>query len=100
MHRLSPIWGVGFSNIDSEAAKANEIVVSNTPDVLTDATADVVWLLILASTRRAYAGENALRAGAWSGFSIVDGLGTGLQGKTLGIIGMGGAGIQWCVGRR
>jgi len=81
--------GVGFSNIDTQAAENASIVVSNTPDVLTEATADIALLLILASTRRAYAAEQLLRQGNWAGFSIVAGLGAGVQGKTLGIIGMG-----------
>lgn len=81
--------GVGYSNIDVEAAKATGIAVSNTPDVLTDATADTALLLILSVTRRAFAAEKMLRAGRWTGFSIVDGLGSSIQGKVLGIIGMG-----------
>lgn len=81
--------GVGFSNIDTDAARDLGIAVSNTPDVLTDATADIALLLILASTRQAYASEQMLRRGDWAGFSIVSGLGTGVQGATLGIIGMG-----------
>ncbi|WP_283644000.1 2-hydroxyacid dehydrogenase [Marinovum algicola] len=81
--------GVGFSNIDTEAARDAGIAVSNTPDVLTDATADTAMLLILSATRRAFAAEKMLRAGRWGGFSIVDGLGTSIQGKVLGIIGMG-----------
>lgn len=81
--------GVGFSNIDIAAARTEGIVVSNTPDVLTDATADIAMLLILAATRRAYAAEAMLRQGRWAGFSLVDGLGSSIQGKVLGIIGMG-----------
>ncbi|TNF19774.1 MAG: D-glycerate dehydrogenase [Rhodobacteraceae bacterium] len=81
--------GVGYSNIDIAAAEAAGIAVSNTPDVLTDATADIAMLLILSATRRAFAAEKMLREGRWGGFSVVDGLGTGLQGKVLGIIGMG-----------
>ncbi|KUF10060.1 2-hydroxyacid dehydrogenase [Pseudoponticoccus marisrubri] len=81
--------GVGFSNIDVATAQELGVAVSNTPDVLTDATADIALLLILASTRRAYAAEKTLRDGAWTGFSVVDGLGTSIQGKVLGIIGMG-----------
>lgn len=81
--------GVGVSNIDLQAARDEGIVISNTPDVLTEATADIAMLLILSATRRAYAAERRLRAGQWSGFSIVDGLGVGLQGKVLGIVGMG-----------
>lgn len=81
--------GVGFNNIDVETACKQGIAVSNTPDVLTDATADIAMLLILSVTRRAYACERKLREKRWSGFSIVDGLGNSIQGKVLGIIGMG-----------
>ncbi len=81
--------GVGFNNIDVGVAGELGVAVSNTPDVLTDATADIALLLILASTRRAFAGEQKLRAGRWEGFSLVEGLGTSVQGKVLGIVGMG-----------
>ncbi|WP_323765821.1 D-glycerate dehydrogenase [Marinovum sp.] len=81
--------GVGVSNIDVDAAAQAGVAVSNTPDVLTDATADTALLLILAATRRAYAAEKRLRDGRWDGFSIVEGLGRSIQGKVLGIIGMG-----------
>lgn len=81
--------GVGYSNIDTDTARVEGITVSNTPDVLTDATADIAMLLILAATRRAYAAESKLRKGLWSGFSVVEGLGTSIQGKVLGIVGMG-----------
>jgi lactate dehydrogenase-like 2-hydroxyacid dehydrogenase len=81
--------GVGFSNIDMDAARIVNISVSNTPDVLTEATADIALLLILASTRRTSAAETKLRQGHWRGFSVVDYLGSSVQGKILGIIGMG-----------
>jgi lactate dehydrogenase-like 2-hydroxyacid dehydrogenase len=81
--------GVGYSNIDVETAREVGIAVSNTPDVLTDATADIAMLLILSATRGAYAAERKLRENRWSGFSLVEGLGTSIQGKVLGIIGMG-----------
>jgi lactate dehydrogenase-like 2-hydroxyacid dehydrogenase len=81
--------GVGFSNIDTKTAAAIGIAVSNTPDVLTDATADIALLLILSVTRRAYAAERTLRDGRWQGFSLVNGLGSSVQGKVIGIIGMG-----------
>ena len=81
--------GVGYNNIDIETAGVEGIAVSNTPDVLTDATADIAMLLILAVTRRAYAAELKLRSGRWAGFSLVEGLGSSIQGKKLGIIGMG-----------
>ncbi len=81
--------GVGYSNIDTDAAQGAGLTVSNTPDVLTDATADIALLLILAATRNAFAAEAKLRTGRWAGFSVVDGLGMSIQGKVLGIIGMG-----------
>jgi lactate dehydrogenase-like 2-hydroxyacid dehydrogenase len=81
--------GVGYSNIDTKTAGDEGIAVSNTPDVLTDATADIALLLILSVTRRAYAAERKLREGRWESFSLVDGLGSSMQGKVIGIIGMG-----------
>ena len=81
--------GVGYSNIDTKTAGDEGIAVSNTPDVLTEATADIALLLILSATRRAYAAERKLRDGRWQGFSLVDGLGSSMQGKVIGIIGMG-----------
>ena len=82
-------YGVGVSNIDINFAKATGIVVTNTPNVLTDATAEIALFLMLSVSRRASYLESKLRSGLWSGFSIVDDLGTSLRGKTLGIIGMG-----------
>jgi lactate dehydrogenase-like 2-hydroxyacid dehydrogenase len=81
--------GVGYSNIDTKTACDEGIGVSNTPDVLTDATADIALLLILSATRRAYAAELKLREGRWEGFSLIEGLGSSMQGKVIGIIGMG-----------
>jgi lactate dehydrogenase-like 2-hydroxyacid dehydrogenase len=81
--------GVGYSNIDTKTAGDEGITVSNTPDVLTDATADIALLLILSVTRRAYAAERKLREGRWEGFSLIDGSGRSMQGKVIGIIGMG-----------
>jgi lactate dehydrogenase-like 2-hydroxyacid dehydrogenase len=82
-------FGVGVNHIDLEAARARGVVVTNTPGVLTDATADLAMALILAATRRMSQTEAVLRAGGWHGFAPTGWLGMGLQGKTLGIIGMG-----------
>ena len=82
-------FGVGLDHIDLSFAKSSGIIVTNTPDVLTDATADLTILLILSSTRKAYLWEKKLRSGLWDGFSPVEDLGVSLRGKTLGIIGMG-----------
>jgi lactate dehydrogenase-like 2-hydroxyacid dehydrogenase len=82
-------FGVGFNNIDVQAAKARGVAVSNTPDVLTDATADIAMTLLLTVARRAGEGERHLRSGAWTGWRPTHMLGRMVSGKTLGLIGMG-----------
>lgn len=82
-------YGVGYDHIDVAAAKARGLVVTNTPGVLTDATAELAVTLLLMVARRAGAGERELRAGRWTGWRPTHLLGTGLTGKTLGIVGMG-----------
>lgn len=82
-------FGVGFNNIDLEAAKAAGLVVTNTPGVLTDATADIALTLLLNVARRTYEGEAMLRAGEWTGWRPTHMMGTSVTGKTLGLIGMG-----------
>ena len=84
---------VGYDNVDCAAARARGVVVTNTPDVLTEATADFTWGLILAVTRRIAEGERWLRRGAWTGWALDFMLGTDLRGKTLGIVGMGRIGL-------
>jgi glyoxylate reductase len=80
---------VGYDNIDIGAARARGVVVTNTPDVLTEATADLAWGLILAVTRRIAEGERLLRRGGWSGWALDFMLGSDLRGKQLGIVGLG-----------
>ena len=83
---------VGFDNIDVPAATRRGVLVTNTPAVLTEATADLAMTLILAVTRRAGEGERLIRARepwSWHMFML---LGSGLQGKTLGVVGMGAIG--------
>jgi glyoxylate reductase len=83
---------VGFDNIDVPAATKRGVLVTNTPAVLTEATADLAMTLILAVTRRIGEGERLIRARepwSWHMFML---LGTGLQGKTLGVVGMGAIG--------
>jgi lactate dehydrogenase-like 2-hydroxyacid dehydrogenase len=82
-------FGVGFNNIDVEAAKVRGIAVSNTPDVLTDATADLAMTLLLMVARRTGEGERHLRGGQWTGWRPTHMLGTHVTGKTLGLVGMG-----------
>jgi lactate dehydrogenase-like 2-hydroxyacid dehydrogenase len=87
--RMIANFGVGFNNIDVEAAKARGIAVSNTPDVLTDATADLAFTLMLMIARRAGEGERHVRSSHWTGWRPTHLLGRMVAGKTLGLIGMG-----------
>jgi glyoxylate reductase len=80
---------VGYDNIDVAAARARGIVVTNTPDVLTEAVAEFTWALILGIARRLGEGDRLVRAGAWKGWALDFMLGTELRGKQLGIIGGG-----------
>ena len=80
---------VGYNNIDVAAARARGIVVTNTPDVLTAATADFTWALILAITRRLGEGERLLRRGDWKGWALDFLPGTEVRGRQLGIVGFG-----------
>ena len=91
--KLIANYGVGFDHIDLEAAKAQGIAVTNTPGVLTDATADLALTLILMATRRASEGERQVRAGKWNGWGPTHMVGHAIAGKVLGIIGMGRIGI-------
>lgn len=81
--------GVGFNHIDLEAARAAGLTVTNTPEVLTDCTADLAMTLLLAVARRAGEGERHLRNGEWTGWRPTHMMGTSVTGKTLGLIGMG-----------
>lgn len=80
---------VGFNNIDVAAAQQRGIYVTNTPDVLTEATANLTWALILAVTRRVVEADAFVRAGKFTGWEFDLLLGSGLSGKTLGVIGYG-----------
>ena len=87
--RIVATFSVGYNHVDVKACAARGIVVTNTPDVLTDATADVALLLLLGAARRAAEGEALMRARAWTGWTPTQLLGTHLGGKTLGIVGYG-----------
>ncbi len=82
-------FGVGFNHIDIEAAKKRGIAVSNTPDVLTEATADIAITLLLMISRRTGEGERHVRSGAWTGWRPTHMLGSQVSGKVLGLVGMG-----------
>ena len=81
--------GVGVDHIDLQSARENNVIITNTPDVLTEATVDVATLLLLSVTRNAFLVENMLRQGEWKGFSLTENLGVDVRGKILGIVGMG-----------
>jgi glyoxylate reductase len=83
---------VGYDNIDVAAATVRGVLVCNTPGVLTDATADLTFALMLAHARRLFAGDRALRNGEWGDWSPVFMLSNDLHGKTLGIVGLGAIG--------
>ncbi len=87
--RIIANYGVGYDNIDLAAATARGIWVSNTPDVLTDATADLTFALILAVARRIVEGDRIIRAQEWKWWAPSLFLGTQVSGKSIGIIGLG-----------
>jgi glyoxylate reductase len=91
-------YGVGFDNIDVNYAQARGVAVTNTPGVLTAATAELTWALVLAVARRIGEGERLVRARAWTGWTPTQLRGMSLDGKTIGIIGAGRIGRE--VGRR
>ena len=82
-------FGVGYNHIDTQAARAAGLVVTNTPGAVTDATADIALMLILMTARRAGEGERMLRAGRWQGWGPTQMLGLHVTGRRVGIIGMG-----------
>ena len=87
--RIVANYGVGFDRIDLAAARAHNVVVTNTPGVLTEDTADLAMMLILAAARRTSEGERQLRARDWAGWRPTHLLGTRVNGATLGIVGFG-----------
>lgn len=87
--RILAQFGVGVDNIDLAAAAAHDIVVTNTPGVLTEDTADLTMMLILAVMRRASEGERLVRANRWTGWAPTHHLGRQVSGATLGVIGLG-----------
>jgi glyoxylate reductase len=89
---------VGYNNVDVVAAEMRKVIVTNTPDVLTEATADLTWALILACARRLVEGVDLVRSSRWSGWHPEQLLGMELRGSTLGLFGAGR--IGQAVGRR
>lgn len=80
---------VGTDNVDLDACRRRGVVVTNTPGVLTEATADLTWLLILAVARRFREGDALIRSGRWDGWKPLELMGLSLEGRTLGVFGFG-----------
>lgn len=85
-------YGVGYDNIDTEAARERGVVITNTPDVVTDDTADIAIGLVLTVMRRMVEGDIYVRTGQWTKKGSLP-LGTSLRGKTMGIVGLGRIGL-------
>lgn len=96
--RVIANYAVGYNNIDVQAATDRRIVATNTPGVLTDATADLAWSLLLAAARRIVEADAHFRTGTWTGWGPLQFLGMDVAGQTLGI--MGGGRIGTAVARR
>ena len=96
--RIIANCAVGYDNVDVVAAEMRKVIVTNTPDVLTDATADLTWSLILACARRVVEAIDLVRSGQWQGWHPELLLGVELRGRTLGLFGAGRVGQA--VGRR
>ncbi len=96
--RIVANCAVGYNNVDVVAAEMRKVMVTNTPGVLTEATADLTWALILATARRLVEGVDLVRSGQWTGWHPEQLLGLELRGRTLGLYGAGR--IGQAVGRR
>jgi lactate dehydrogenase-like 2-hydroxyacid dehydrogenase len=92
--KLLANYGVGFTHIDMPSANAHGMVVTNTPDVLSECTADLAMTLMLMAARRAGEGEREVRKGGWTGWRPTHLVGTKVSGKTLGIVGFGRIGQE------
>jgi lactate dehydrogenase-like 2-hydroxyacid dehydrogenase len=90
--RIIANFSVGFDHVDIEAAKRKGVVVTNTPDVLSDATAELTMMLMIGAARRASEGERLVREAKWKDWSPAFMVGTQVTGKRLGILGMGRVG--------
>src|SRR5437870_2922857 len=92
-------YAAGYNNIDLAAARQRGLIVTNTPDVLTDATADLTWALLLSTARRVVEGDTLVRSGRWTGWSPTQLLGADVSGKTQGLSAWGGSGKRWAIAR-
>jgi len=90
-------YAVGYNNIDVDAAKRRGVRVTNTPGVLTDATADMAWALLFAAARRVTESHNFMRTGRWQGWGPMQFLGQDITGQTLGVVGAGRIGTNFAL---
>ena len=90
-------YAVGYNNIDIEAAKQRDIRITNTPGVLTDATADMAWALLFSAARRIVESDRFMRTGRWQGWGPMQFLGQDITGATLGVIGGGRIGANFAL---
>ena len=93
--RIAATVSVGYDHIDVAACTRRKVVVTNTPGVLDDTTADLAWALLMAVARRIVEGDAWVRSGTWPGWDIDQLVGGDVHGKTLGIIGFGRIGRAW-----
>ena len=93
-------YAVGYDNIDVAEATKRGIPVSNTPDVLTDATAELAWTLLFATARRVVEADSVMRSGEWQGWGPLQFIGADVTGKTLGIVGAGRIGTAMALAAR
>jgi len=87
--RLVATYSVGYDHVDVKALDAHGLLLVNTPDVLTEATADIAWLLLLGAARRGWEAQSMLREGSWTGWEPTQLVGADVFGKTLGVLGFG-----------
>jgi glyoxylate reductase len=92
--KVISLHSAGYDNVDVAAATAMKMPIGNTPGVLSDATADIAFLLILATSRKAFYMHNTIAKGEWGFFEPTANLGTDIRGKTLGIFGLGNIGFE------
>jgi lactate dehydrogenase-like 2-hydroxyacid dehydrogenase len=95
--RIFANYAVGYNNVDVEAAKRRKVRVSNTPGVLTDATADMAWSLLFAAARRIPESDKFMRTGQWAGWGPMQFLGQDITGRTLGVVGVGRIGANFAL---
>jgi glyoxylate reductase len=87
--RVVANYAVGLDNVDLGAARRRGVLVAHTPEVLTEATADLTWALLLAAARRVVEGDRLARQGAWAGWEPSELLGAEVGGRALGLVGLG-----------